>query len=257
MLDGLVGGERIEGIGVGCGGPMTWPAGEVSPLNIPGWRGFPLRARLAERYPGIPVRLHNDAVAFTAGEHWKGAGHGVDDMIGMVVSTGVGGGLVLGGRVVDGASGNAGHIGHVVADPQGPQCACGGRGCLEAIARGPATVAWAREHGCTAEDGASLARLAADGDEVARAALARAGRAVGTVVASVVALLDVRIAVVGGGLSQSGPALWDPLGEAFHEQARLPYLAGARVVPSVLGSDAGIIGAAALVLAGERYWSAD
>ncbi|MDT7537293.1 MAG: glucokinase, partial [Actinomycetota bacterium] len=144
MLDRLVDGESIEGVGIGCGGPMTWPAGDVSPLNIPGWRDFPLRARLADRYPGVPVRLHNDAVAFAAAEHWKGAGQGVDDMIGMVVSTGVGGGLVLGGRIVDGASGNAGHIGHVVADPDGPVCACGGRGCLEAFARGPATVAWAR-----------------------------------------------------------------------------------------------------------------
>jgi glucokinase len=257
MLDRLVGDEHVEGVGIGCGGPMTWPAGEVSPLNIPGWRDFPLRARLAERYPGVPVRLHNDAVAFAAAEHWKGAGQGVDDMIGMVVSTGVGGGIVLGGRVVDGASGNAGHIGHVVADPDGPMCACGGRGCLEAVARGPATVAWARERGSTAEDGPALAKLAADGDAVAVAALSRSGRAVGSVVGSVAALLDVRVVVVGGGLSQSGPALWGPLQEAFEEQARMPYLAGARVVPPALGGDAGLVGAAALVLAGDRYWSAD
>jgi glucokinase len=257
MLDRLVADDALDGIGVGCGGPMTWPLGEVSPLNIPGWRDFPLRARLAERYPGLPVRVHNDAVAFTAAEHWKGAGRGVDDMIGMVVSTGVGGGLVLGGRIVDGASGNAGHIGHVVADPEGPVCACGGRGCLEAIARGPATVAWARERGSAAQDGPSLARLAEDGDEIARAALARSGQAVGTVVGSVAALLDVRIVVVGGGLSQSGPALWGPLQEAFDAQARLPYLAGARVVPPALGADAPLVGAAALVLAGDRYWSAD
>ena len=132
MLDRLVDGEHVDGVGVGCGGPMTWPAGEVSPLNIPGWRDYPLRAKLAERYPGVPVRVHNDAIAFAAAEHWRGAGRGVADMIGMVVSTGVGGGLVLGGRIIDGASGNAGHIGHVVAEPDGPVCACGGRGHLEA-----------------------------------------------------------------------------------------------------------------------------
>lgn len=257
MLDRLLDGAAVDGVGVGCGGPMRWPSGEVSPLNIPGWRDFPLRARLADRFGGRPVRVHNDAVAFAAGEHWKGAGRGVDDMIGMVVSTGVGGGLVLGGRLVDGASGNAGHIGHVVADPDGPDCACGGRGCLEAIARGPATVAWARERGSVASDGPALARLAAAGDQVATAALARSGRAVGSVVGSVAALLDVRIVVVGGGLAQSGPALWGPLQEAFDQQARLPYLAGARVVPAGLGGDAGLVGAAALVLAGDRYWSAD
>jgi glucokinase len=178
-------------------------------------------------------------------------------MLGMVVSTGVGGGLVLGGRVVDGASGNAGHIGHVVADPAGPSCLCGGRGCLEAIARGPATVAWARERGSTAIDGPALAALAGAGDAIARAALARSGAAVGRVVGSVAALLDLRVVVVGGGLAQSGPSLWEPLQEAFAAQARLPYLAGARVVPSALGPDAGLVGAAALVLAGDRYWSAD
>jgi glucokinase len=257
MLDRLVGDDRLDGVGIGCGGPMRWPVGEVSPLNIPGWRDFPLRARLAEKYPGVPVRLHNDAVAFAAAEHWKGAGQGVDDMIGMVVSTGVGGGLILGGRIVDGANGNAGHIGHVAADPNGPMCVCGGRGCLEAIARGPATVAWAREHGSAAEDGPALARLAAEGDAIALAAFERSGAAVGRVIAWCAALLDVRVIVVGGGLSQTGPPLWDPLLAAFQEQAVLPFLEGVRVVPPALGGDAGLIGAAALVLAGDRYWSAD
>src|SRR4051794_23051767 len=110
----------IAGVGVGCGGPMRWPAGEVSPINIPGRRDFPLRARVRERFPGVPVRLHNDAVALAAGEHWRGAGRGHADMLGMVISTGVGGGLVLAGRLVDGGTGNAGHIGHVVVDPDGP-----------------------------------------------------------------------------------------------------------------------------------------
>jgi glucokinase len=257
MLDRLVAEDRIDGVGIGCGGPMAWPAGEVSPLNIPGWRDFPLRARLAERYPGVPVRLHNDAVAFAAAEHWRGAGRGVDNMIGMVVSTGVGGGIISSGRLLDGASGNAGHIGHVVADPQGPVCACGARGCLEAIARGPATVAWAREQGSTAEDGPALARLAADGDPTALAAFARCGDAVGRVIAFSAALLDVQLAVVGGGLAQSGPPLWEPLLAAAREHATMPFLADLRVVPPALGGDAGLVGAAALVLAGDRYWSAD
>ncbi|MGB8651877.1 MAG: ROK family protein, partial [Mycobacteriales bacterium] len=93
LLDPLVPGA--EGIGVGCGGPMTWPDGVVSPLNIPAWRGgFPLRARLSERY-GLPVRLHNDAVCMAVGEHWQG-GWGTADLLGMVVSTGVGGGVISG-----------------------------------------------------------------------------------------------------------------------------------------------------------------
>ncbi|PZG07395.1 ROK family protein, partial [Nonomuraea aridisoli] len=137
-------GGDVEGVGVGCGGPMTWPDGEVSPLNIPGWRRFPLRARLTALFPGLPVRVHNDAVCLAIAEHWKGAGQGTRDMLGMVVSTGVGGGLILGGRLVHGRTGNAGHIGHVVVEPDGgPRCGCGGHGCLEAVARGPALTTWA------------------------------------------------------------------------------------------------------------------
>ena len=257
MLDRLVGDEQVEGVGIGCGGPMTWPAGEVSPLNIPGWRDFPLRARLAQKYAGVPVRLHNDAVAVAIAEHWRGAAQGVDNMIGMVVSTGVGGGIVSGGRILDGRTGNAGHIGHVVADPQGPTCVCGGRGCLEAIARGPATVAWARERGSEAADGPALAKLAAEGDGIALAAFARSGDAVGRVIAWCAALLDLDMVVVGGGLAQSGPPLWDPMLAAVREHAVLPFLTELRVVPPGLGGDAGLVGAAALVLAGDRYWSAD
>src|SRR5580700_9701649 len=108
----------LAGCGCGCGGPMEWPSGLVSPLNIPAWRRFPLRDRLRERFAGSVVRVQNDAICLVAAEHWRGAGRGQDNVLGMVVSTGVGGGLILGGRVIEGASGNAGHIGHVVVDPE-------------------------------------------------------------------------------------------------------------------------------------------
>jgi glucokinase len=257
LLEQVHGGEPIDGVGAGCGGPMDWPAGVVSPINLPAWQAFPLRDRLRELVPGVPVRVHNDAVCVAVGEHWRGAGAGVDDLLGMVVSTGVGGGVVLGGRLVDGPSGNAGHIGHVVVDPDGPACGCGGRGCLEAVARGPAVVAWARERGSAAVDGRALAALAASGDDVACAALQRAGGALGVAIAGAVVLLDLRLVVVGGGLSAAGAALWEPLQEVFARHARLPFAAGARVVPAALGEHAGLVGAAALLLAGERYWSAD
>lgn len=264
LLDAVLaaaGRPALAGVGIGCGGPMRWPAGEVSPVNLPAWRHLPLRAAVAARFPGVPVRLHNDAVCLAAAEHWRGAGRGVDDMLGMVVSTGVGGGLVLGGRLVDGATGNAGHVGHVVVEPDGPDCACGGRGCLEAVARGPALPRWARQRGWRPEDESTTARdLAADaraGDAVAGAAFARAGRAVGIALASVVHLLDVRLVSVGGGVASAGPLLFGPLREAFARHCRLSYAEGARVVPAALGQDAGLVGAAALVLAGDRYWSAD
>ncbi|GLY73356.1 ROK family protein [Actinoallomurus iriomotensis] len=247
--------KRLAGVGVGCGGPMGWPSGKVSPLNMPAWRGFPLRERLVDRFPGLPVRVHNDAVAFTVGEHWRGAGRGRRNVLGMVVSTGVGGGLILGDRLVDGASGNAGHIGHVIVDPDGPPCECGGRGCLEAIARGPALSAWAREQGWTGETGKELAHDAARGHPIAVRAMNRAGWALGVAIASATHLCDLDVVAVGGGLSQAGPLLFRPLEDTFRAHARMDFAREVRVVPAALGQMAGLVGAAAFVFGGERYWT--
>ncbi|XVQ84931.1 ROK family protein [Microbispora siamensis] len=270
LLDRLDVPAALAGVGIGCGGPMTWPEGEVSPLNMGGWRGFPLRARLAARFPGVPVRIHNDAICLALAEHWRGAGRGSAAMLGMVVSTGVGGGLILGGRLIDGGTGNAGHIGHVVVDPEGPPCGCGGNGCLEAIARGPGLAAWALAQGWSPgeavtegdlyrEEGTATARrLAADaaaGDRIALAAMARAGRALGIAIASAVNLCDLDLVTVGGGLSQAGDLLFGPLEEALREHTRMGFAGRVRVVPAALGQDAGLVGAAALVIAGDSYWS--
>jgi glucokinase len=254
-------GLPVAGAGVGCGGPMRWPQGVVSPVNIPGWRDFPLADRLAEAL-GVPVRIHNDAVCAAVAEHWRGAGRGHSSMLGMVVSTGVGGGLVLADRVVDGASGNAGHVGHIVVDPGGPVCGCGGIGCLEAVARGPAVVAWAVAAGWTpggagrvAADGRALAADARSGDPVALAAYERAGTMLGRGIASAVAAYDVSTVVVGGGFAASGDLLFDPLRRAYARHAGLPHVRAATVVPAALGAETGLLGAAALVLEGGRYWT--
>ena len=252
----------LAGCGCGCGGPMEWPAGVVSPLNIPAWRAFPLRDRLTDRLGGLPVRVHNDAICMVAAEHWRGAGRGHDNVLGMVVSTGVGGGLVLDGRLIKGASGNAGHIGHVVVDPDtGPLCGCGGRGCAEAIARGPALVTWAQAEGwrpdhkdATAKD---LATDAALGHPVGLAAMRRAGRALGIAIASATSLCNLEVVSVGGGLSQAGPLLFDPLEEALRAHARLDFTRQVAVVPAALGQSAGLVGAAALIFAADRYWHGD
>lgn len=264
LLAGPPAADGLIGVGIGCGGPMTWPAGEVSPLNIPGWRDFPLRARMSARFDSVPVRLHNDAVCMAVGEHWRGAGRNRRDMLGMVVSTGVGGGLVLDGHLVDGAAGNAGHIGHVIVEPEGPVCACGGTGCLEAIASGPNLVRWAGEHGWhstgrTGPDGPTGHDLVDDarrGHAVALAALRRAGGALGVGIASAAQLLDLETVAIGGGLSQAGPLLFEPLEESLRRHARLSFARGVQVVPAALGQDAGLVGAAALVLAGDAYWHA-
>jgi glucokinase len=257
-----VGPRGVAGVGVGCGGPMDWPTGVVSPLNIPAWRDFPLGPRLAERFGKVPVRVHNDAVCVAVGEHARGAGKGQSHVLGMVVSTGVGGGLVLGNRVVDGAHGNAGHIGHVVVDPAGPECVCGGVGCLEAVAAGPNLARWAEDQGWrptspwgeeyTARE---LAEDARRGHPVALAAMQRAGGALGVAIASVTHLLDLSVVAIGGGLAQAGPLLFDPLEATFRRHARLSYVREVRVVPAALGQDAGLVGAAELILQPGRYWS--
>src|SRR5262245_51183548 len=130
MCDAVLAESGVEatallGIGVGCGGPMRYPEGEVSPLNIAVWREFPLRERLRHRY-GSPTIVDNDAKAYALGEYWIGGGVGAQCLLGIVVSTGVGGGIVVDGRFLHGAHGNAGHIGHISVSARGPRCACGG-----------------------------------------------------------------------------------------------------------------------------------
>jgi glucokinase len=253
----------LDGVGVAAAGPMVWPSGEVSPLNMPAWRGFPLRKRLAEEFASDRVLIHNDAVGLTVGEHWKGAGAGTSNLLGVTVSTGVGGGLILAGRLYHGFSGNAGHVGHVVVEQDGPPCACGGRGCLEAIASGPNSVRHALDDGWrpgpgVVADGVALAAAATTGDEIALRQVARAGRAVGTAIASCASLLDLEVAAIVGGFSQAGPAFWEPLQQAFATHAGFPFAAACRVVPGQLGEAAGLLGAAAFVLDPDRYgWDPD
>lgn len=239
-----------DAVGIGCGGPMVWPDGRVSPVNIPAWRDYPLKEQMRQRFAGDrPIAIHNDAVALALAEHRWGAGRGTENMLGMVVSTGVGGGLILNGRRIDGHSGNAGHVGHIVAEHDGALCNCGGRGCVERIARGPSIVAHAVELGWSGEQtGRAVAEGARAGDDAAVRAFARAGRAVGISIASIAAALDLELVVIGGGIAQSGEVFFAPLLEAFDEYAGMAFVRQCQIVPAQLGYLAGISGAAAVVL---------
>ncbi len=230
LVAGVVGDHAVAVCGVGCGGPMTAGGETVSPLNIPAWRDFPLRARLAGA-TGVATFVDNDAKALALGEGWKGAAGGERDFVAMVVSTGVGGGVVLGGRLLEGATGNAGHIGHLCVEPEGRQCACGARGCLEAEASGTAIAA-------------VTGRPAAEaGPEV----VARTGRLVGRAVASVANLLDLRLAVVAGSVALGfGAAFFAAAQAELDARACLSFSAGARVVPAGLGAAGPLVGAAAV-----------
>lgn len=240
-------GGRVSGVGISSAGPIHLSDGTISPVNIPAWRGFPVRDRTAAAVPGVPVRLAGDGLCMALGEHWRGAGRGAAFMLGMVVSTGVGGGLVLDGVPYDGRTGNAGHVGHMVVEVDGPPCNCGGRGCVEAIASGLHMAAWARDHGWAGADAKELAQAAAGGDEVALRAFHRGARAVAAMIASVAAAFDLDLVVIGGGVANAGPVLFDPLRDALADYAALDFIRGLRVVPAELGGDAGLIGAAALI----------
>lgn len=246
----------VAGVGIASAGPVDLDTGTVSPINIGCWRGFPLRDRVAGAVPGVPVRLGGDGVCMALGEHWRGAGRGAAFLLGMVVSTGVGGGLVLDGAPYDGRTGNAGHVGHVVVEPGGAACACGGHGCVETVAAGPSMVRWARANGWAAAPGAGakeLADAAAAGDALALAAFRRGATALAAMIASVAAVCDLDLVVIGGGVAKSGPLLFDPLRVALADYARLDFLAGLAVLPAQLGGDAGLIGAAKLVAGAHRF----
>lgn len=240
---------RVTAVGIASAGPIDLPGGSVSPVNIRSWRRFPLRDRVAAEVPGVPVRLGGDGVCMALGEHWLGAGRGARFMLGMVVSTGVGGGLILDGAPYTGRTGNAGHVGHVVVEQDGRPCACGGRGCVETVASGPWMVRWARENGWSAPAGAAareLAAAAAAGDAPAVRAFRRGATALAAMIASVGAVCDLDLVVIGGGVAQSGGVLFDPLRAALADYAGLDFLAGLRVVPAALGGEAGLVGAARL-----------
>ena len=216
--------------GVGCGGPMA-PQGEyVSTLHIPEWRDFPLRAKLQELVQ-LPVYVDGDAKALVQGEVWCGAVAGQTDVIGMVVSTGVGGGIISQGKVLDGRSGNAGHIGHVIVVPDGRLCACGSHGCLEAHASG---------RSIEAITGKPAAQASAQ-------VIAETGRLVARALVSVGAAVDLRSAVIAGSVALGfGKPFFESVQSELDRSAKIGFVQGFSVCPAGLGPLSPLVGAAAV-----------
>ncbi|GHE57853.1 ROK family protein [Streptomyces capitiformicae] len=242
-------------VGIGSAGPVDASAGTVSPVNVPGWRDFPLVERVRAVTGGLPVELIGDGVAITAAEHWQGAARGHDNALCMVVSTGVGGGLVLGGKLHPGPTGNAGHIGHISVQLDGDPCPCGARGCVERIASGPNIARRALDNGWRpGPDGessaAAVAAAARAGDPVAVASFERAAQALAAGIAATATLVEIDIAVIGGGVAGAGDILFAPLRSALKNYATLSFVQHLTVTPAVMGTDAGLVGAAAAALAG-------
>ena len=221
---------RVVVVGVGSAGPVERECETVSPLNIHSWKQFPLRRRLAELV-GAPVYGDLDAKALALAEGWLGSAKGHDNFLGMVVSTGIGGGVVLDGQLLDGATGNAGHIGHIIVEPNGRRCPCGGKGCLEAEASGVAIEAITGR----------------PPTEPTYEIMQRTGRLVGVAVASVCNLLDLDLAVVGGSVALGfGATFFLSAQEAIDEHSRLTFSRGARITPARLGDKGPLVGAAAI-----------
>jgi glucokinase len=241
-------GGTLRGIGIGAAGPIDRERGLVSPVNLQVWRDFPLRDTVVgvARDSGFdaPALLRLDGLCITLAENWVGAGRGRDNMMGMIVSTGVGGGVISGGAVVAGFSGNAGHIGQVevpgFTDVDAP-CT------LEEIAAGPHTVAWAQARGFSGSTGEDLARAYAEKDRIAVAAVTRSGTAIGRAIASVSTLLDLELVVIGGGFARVTPDLFDIIRTAIDRYSRFDYARRVQVLPTGLDTDGPLIGAAALV----------
>ncbi|MFJ8349490.1 ROK family protein [Streptomyces sp. NPDC094153] len=244
---------RATALGIGSAGPVDASAGTVSPVNVPGWREYPLVERARAATGGLPVELIGDGVAITAAEHWQGAARGHDNALCMVVSTGVGGGLVLNGRLHPGPTGNSGHIGHISVDLDGDPCPCGSRGCVERLASGPNIARRALEQGWRpGPDGdtsaAAVAAAARAGDPVAVASFARAARALAAGIAATATLVEIDIAVIGGGVAKAGDVLLAPLRRALTDYATLSFVRRLTVAPAQTGTDAGLVGAAAAAL---------
>ncbi|HTF99408.1 MAG TPA: ROK family protein [Nitrospirota bacterium] len=243
----------VGAVGVGAPGVIHRDTGIVvkSP-NFPDWNNLPLKAEV-EREVGLPIFIENDANAAALGEQWQGAGRGINSMILITLGTGVGGGIVLNGRIWQGADGMAGEIGHMTLIPEGRQCGCGNRGCLEMYASARGIVQSYQEtlqrFSLQAPDGFTSAQVyqaARSGDRNALDVMKHMGRMLGIGIANLINIFNPEMIVLGGGVKDG----WDLFVDAMHEEIstrafKVPA-ERTKIVPSQLGGDAGIYGAAAV-----------
>ncbi len=252
--------DGARAIGIAAPGPLDpWQGIVIAAPNLPGWDRVPLRDILAQRF-NAPVHLGNDANLAAMAEWRFGAGRGHNDLLYLTISTGIGGGVISSGRLLLGAHGLAAELGHISVQPEGPRCNCGNYGCLEKLAAGPAIAAHAvaqivegrpslitelvngRLQDVTA---AIVGEAAAAGDPLSREALARAGFLIGVGIVSMLHSFNPSIVILGGGVTKTGPLLFDPIQRVVTERVMRPeYLVP--IVPAELGGDVGLLGALAL-----------
>ncbi len=261
---------EVAGIGVGAPGPLNPITGVVLEApNLPGWHNVPLRTLISERF-GRSTFLGNDANVAGLAEYHYGAGRGTRDMIYLTISTGIGSGIIVDGRMLLGAEGLAAEAGHMIILPNGPVCGCGAHGCLEAVAAGPAIArdvvgrikAGKKSRVTKLVDGdlskvdARVVNVAAQlGDKIAINAFRHAGTYLGIGIANLLRLFNPRMVVLGGSVTKSGPFLFDPMHEAIKAHALPFYWEGLAISAAALGDDVGLLGAAALAVTESRIVS--
>lgn len=262
----------VAALGVASPGPLDSRRGVVLfAANLPGWVDVPLRDHLAGS-TGLPTFVGNDANLAALGEHRFGAGQGQQDLVYLTVSTGIGGGIISCGRLFEGGGGLGGEVGHIVVEAEGPACRCGARGCVEALASGPAIARAARAAVSAGRKsllldrvGGSLERISArevsaaarDGDALAREVLDRAGFYIGIALTTLMVLLNPSLFIIGGSVARAGPLLFEPIRRTVRTRAPEPYWRGVPILPAALGDDAGLMGALALALDAVGWSGAD
>ncbi len=251
--------SAFKGVGIGAPGPLDREKGVVKVAPNLKWQDVPLRDKMAT-LTGLPAAIDNDANCATYGEWWIGAARGGHNVVGLTIGTGIGGGLILGGRLYHGSSDMAGELGHITIDQNGRRCGCGNYGCLEAYASGPAIAERARE--ALASDGGSIllsmvdgdARritaqtvydASANGDLVARDVVRDTARFLGTGIANLLNIFNPDVVVIAGGVTQAGEALFEPLRAEVRRRAFRVAVDACRIVPGELPGNAGVVGAAA------------
>jgi len=243
--------SEVVGIGIGSAGPIYPNPGTVSPVNIPVWRDFPLVDCFRDVFQIDRVSLHGDAMALAHAEHKIGAGVGSRNMLGIVVSTGIGGGLILDNQLFEGETGNTSYFGHSSINFQSKLCVCGRTGCVETYASGPNMVALAKDLGWqgTSDSFIEVAASARAGDAFALQAIETGSKALAVGLVNFVGSLDIGHIVIGGGVAQAGDIYWNPLLKHIRAEAEFyGFLRDLKVSPAKLTTDAGLIGAALGVL---------
>lgn len=256
----VAGGQRVEAVGIGCGGPLDRKTGTLHEVsNLPGWKGICLTEMFGDAF-STPAYLDNDATAAAMGEAMFGAGKGVDCFVYFTISTGIGGGIIIGGKPYRGHGENAGEFGHMKVLPDGPPCNCGDHGCLETLASGTAIARIALEglqkhpesklatvKDVTAE---TVAQAAAEGDAYAARVWSEAVGNLGLGVANVVNAFNPRLVIMGGGVTKAGDMLFEPVRAVVAERAMEALAADVEIVPAANGDLTGLFGAIAVGIEG-------